>query len=213
MTLSPTSTNYTKSSRNTSWMLNVDTNSWLTPDIFRPWNSRLVVKPSSKLSFSVQHDPPRSFPRNSLDRTRSLHDLAHTPSPYDFRTVFALYTRYSTSQCWSQPFRTLFPIESSLLHLQSWSMTNRNLRSLRYWTPRSTTVDVPANYCTLSIGQATKAQTKKPCGYSLPNSNTLPNLLWNSMPSTLPNLALCQNFPDSGFLMFTFFLCSSQSNF
>ena len=29
--------------------------------------------------------------------------------------------------------------------------------------------NVPANYCTLSVGQATKAQTKKPCGYLLLN--------------------------------------------
>ena len=148
-------------------MLNVNTNSRLTPDGFRPRNSRLVVKPLSKLSFSVRHDPPRSFPRNSLDRMRSLLDLAHTPSPYDFWTVFALYTRYSTSQCWSQPFRTLFPIKSSLPHLRPWSMMNQNLRSPRYWIPRSTTVDVPANYCTLSIGQAMKAQTKKPHGLVL----------------------------------------------
>ena len=99
MTLSPTSTNYIKSSENTSWMLNVDINSQLTPDIFQPQNSRLAVKPSSKLSFSVQHNPPRSFLRNSLNCMRSLHDPARTPSLYDFRTVFALYTRYSTSQC------------------------------------------------------------------------------------------------------------------
>ena len=144
---------------------------------------------------------------------RSLHDLAHTPSPYDFRTVFVLYTRYSTSQCWSQPFRTLFPIESSLLHLWSWSTTNQNSRSPRYWTPRLTTVDVPANYCTLSVGQAMKAQTKKPRGYLVPNSDTLPNLLWNSTPSTPPNLALCQSFPDSGFLMFTFFYVQANPIF
>ena len=194
-------------------MLNVNTNSWPTPDVFRPRNSRLVVKPLSKLSFSVRHDPQRSFLRNSLDRMRSLHDPAHTPSPYDFQTVFVLYTRYSTSQCWSQPFRTLFPIESSLLHLWSWSTTNRNSRSPRYWTPRLTTVNVPANYCTLSVGQATKAQMKKPCGYSLPNSDTLPNLLRNSTPSTPPSLALCQNSPDSGFLMFTFFYVQANPIF
>ena len=169
VTLSPTSTNYTKSSRNTSRMLNVDTNSRPTPDIFRPWNSRLAVKPLSKPSSSIQHDPPRSFPRNSLDRTRSLHDPAHTLSLYDFWTVFALYTQFSMSQCWNQPFQTTSLIESSLLHLRSWSTTNQNSRSPRYWTPRLITVDVPANYCTLSIGQAMKAQTKKPRGYSLPN--------------------------------------------
>ena len=161
--------NYIKSSENTSWMLNIDTNSQPTPDVFRPWNSRLAVKPSSKLSSSVQHDPPRSFLRNSLDHMRSLHNQARTPSLYDFQIVFTLYTRYSTSQCWGQPFRTPFLIKSSLLHLQSWSTTNQNSRFLRYWTPRSTTIDVPANYCTLSVGQAMKAQTKKPRGYSLLN--------------------------------------------
>ena len=161
--------NYIKSSENTSWMLNVDSNSQPTPDVFQPWNSRLAVKPLSKLSSSIQHDPPRNFLRNSLDCTRSLHDLAHTLSLYNFQTVFALYTQYSTSQCWSQPFRTPFLIESSPLHLQSWSTTNWNSRFPRYWTQRSTTDDMPANYCTLSIGQAMKAQTKKPRGYSLPN--------------------------------------------
>ena len=194
-------------------MLNIDINSRPTPDDSRPRNSRQAVKPSSKLSSSVQHNPPRNSLRNSLDRTRSLHDQAHTPSLYDFWTVSTLYTQFSMSPCWSQPFQTPFLIECSLLHLRLWSTTNRNLRFLRYWTPRSTTVDVPVNYCTLSVGQATKAQMRKPRGYSLPNSDTLPNLFQNSTPSTLPNLALCQNFPDSSFLMFTFFLCSSQSNF
>ena len=169
MTLSLTSTNYIKSSENTSWMLNVDINFRLTPDVFWPWNSRLAVKPLSKPSSSIQHDPPRSFPRNSLDRTRSLHDPAHTLSLYDFWTVFALYTQFSMSQCWNQPFQTTSLIESSLLHLRSWSMMNWNSKFPRYWTPRSTTIDVPANYCTLSVGQATKAQTKKPCGYLLLN--------------------------------------------
>ena len=186
-------------------MLNVDTNSRPTPDVFRPRNSRLVVKPSSKLSSSIRHDPPRNSPRNSLDRTRSLQDQAHTPSLCDFRTVSALYTWFSTSQCWSQPFRTPFLIESSLLHLWLWSTTNRNSRFPRYWTPRSTTVVVPANYCTLSDGQATKARTRKPRGYSLLNSDTLPNLLRNSTPNTPPSLAPCQTFPDSGSLMFAFF--------
>ena len=161
--------NYIKSSKNTSWMLNINTNFWLTPDVYWPWNSRLAVKPSSKLSSSIQHNPPRSFLRNSLDHTRSLHDLAHTLSLYDFRTVFMLYTWYSTSQCWSQLFQTPFLIESSLLHLWSWSMMNQNSRFWRNWTPRSTTVDVPANYCTLSVGQAMKPQTKKPHGYLLLN--------------------------------------------
>ena len=188
-------------------MLNVNTNARPTPDAFRPQNSRLVVKPSSKLSSSIQHNPPRSFPRNSFDHTRSLHDRAHTPSLYDFWTVFTLYTQFSMFQCWSQPFRIPFLIKSSLLHLRSWSMMNQNLKFPRYWTPKSITVDVPANYCTLSIGQATKAQTKKPRGYSLLNS------LWNSTPSTLPNLALCQSFPDSSFSYVHIFLCSSQINF
>ena len=79
--------NYIKSSENTSWMLNIDINSQPTPDIFRPWNSRLAVKPLSKLSSSIQYNPPRSFPRNSLDRMRSLHDQARTLSLYDFQIV------------------------------------------------------------------------------------------------------------------------------
>ena len=161
--------NYIKSPGNTSWMLNIYTNSWLTPDIFQPQNSRLAVKPLSKLSSSIQHSLQRSFLKNSLDCMRSLHDWAHTQSPYDFQTVFTLYTWYSTSQCWGQPLQIPFLIESSLLHLWSWSMTNRNSRFPRYWTPRLTTVNMPASYCTLSIGQVMKAQMQKPHGSSLLN--------------------------------------------
>ena len=192
-------------------MLNVDTNSRLTPNVFRPRNSRQVVKPSSKLSSSVRHDPPRSFLRNSLDHTRSLHDPAHTPSPYDFRTVFALYTRYSTSQFWSQPFRTLFPIESSLLHLRSWSMTNWNSRFPRYWTPRLTTclqIIVPClldrlrrhrqrNLVDTCFWTRTHFQTR----YGIPHQ--VPDQAWPSVKAFLTPVFLCSHF----------FYVQSQFNF
>ena len=34
---------------------------------------------------------------------------------------------------------------------------------------------VPANYCILSVGQGMRVLTKKPLGYSLPNSDMLLN--------------------------------------
>src|SRR5882724_6263159 len=47
---------------------------------------------------------------------------------------------------------------------------------------------------------------KKPPGYSLPNSDKLPNSSWTSTLHTQPSLALCQVFPDSDFATFW---CSS----
>src|SRR5882672_6211488 len=136
MTLSPTLTNFIKNFGSTSLKLNVDTKLPLIPDDFRLRNSKLVATPTSRLNSSVRHDLPRSFPINSLDRTKSLHDLAPIPSLSDFRTVSALYTRFSTSQCWNQQPPTRFPIEFNphLRRLQS--TTNPNSKFPRSSIPK-----------------------------------------------------------------------------
>src|SRR5882672_5233363 len=94
-------------------MLNIDTKLLLIPNDFRLQNSRLVATLTSRLNSSIRHNLPRSFPINSLDCTKSLHNLAPIPSLSDFWTVSALYTQFSMSQCWNQqpPIRSL--IESS----------------------------------------------------------------------------------------------------
>src|SRR5882672_3171862 len=102
VTLSLTSMNFTKNFGSTLLKLNVDTKLPLIPDDFRLWNSRLVATLMSRLNSSVRHDLPRSFPINSLDHTKSLHNPAPIPSLSDFQTVSMLYTRFSMSQCWNQ---------------------------------------------------------------------------------------------------------------
>src|SRR5882672_2555045 len=126
MTLSQTSTNYTTNSSNTLLKLNVNTKLPLIPDNYWLQNSRLVAKLMSRLNYSVQHDLPRSFPINSLDCMKSLHDPVPIPSLSNFQTVFMLYTQFSMSQCWNQQPPTQFPVESSphLCRLQS--MMNLN---------------------------------------------------------------------------------------
>src|SRR5882724_1088101 len=102
VTLSQTLTSYTNNSDNTLSMLNINTKLLLIPDDYWLQNSRLGAKFMSRPNSSIQHDPPRNYPINSLDCMKSLHFLAPIPSPYDFRTVSVLYTWFSTSQCWNQ---------------------------------------------------------------------------------------------------------------
>src|SRR5882724_6366331 len=102
MTLSQTSMSYTNNSDNTLPKLNVNTKLPLIPDNYRLWNSRLEATFMSRLNSSVQHDPPRNYPTNSLDHTKSLHFLAPIPSPDDIQTVSMLHTLFSMSQCWNQ---------------------------------------------------------------------------------------------------------------
>src|SRR5882672_118664 len=159
---------------------------------------------SSRLNFFVRHDLPRSSPISSLDRTKSLHDPAPIPSCYDFRTVSALYTRYSTSLCWNQQLQTQFPIEFNPHLRQLQSMMNPNSKFPKSSIPRLTTDVVPANSFTLSAGLVTKALTKKPLGSLHPNSDMLRNLSRIFTWHTLPNPALCRVFIDltSGVLHF-----------
>src|SRR5882672_8530198 len=136
MTLSLTSTNFTTNFGSTLLKLNVDTKLPLIPDNFQLWNSRLVATLTSRLNSSVQHNLPRSFLINSLDRMKSLHDPAPIPSISDFQTVSVLYTWFSTSQCWNQQPPTRFPIEFNphLHRLQS--TTNPNSKFPRSSIPR-----------------------------------------------------------------------------
>src|SRR5882724_12382032 len=105
MTLSLTSMSCTNNFNSTWLKLNIDTKLPLIPDGFRPRNSKLVAKHTSRLNSSVRHGPPRNSQRNSLDCMKSLHVLAPILSCYDFWTVSTLYTRYSTFPCWNQRFR------------------------------------------------------------------------------------------------------------
>src|SRR5467141_3991174 len=136
MTLSQTSTNYTTNYGNILLKLNVDTKLLLIPDNFWLQNSRLVATLMSRLNSSIRHNLPRSFPINSLDCTKSLHDPAPIPSLSDFRTVSALYTRFSTSQCWNQqpPIRSLIESSPHLCQLQS--TMNPNSRFPKSSIPR-----------------------------------------------------------------------------
>src|SRR5882724_11477287 len=102
VTLSPTSTSCTNNFNSTSLKLNVNTMFPQIPDGFQPQNSKLVVKHTSRLNSSIQHNPPRNFQRNSLDHMKSLHVPAPIASHYDFQTVSTLYTQYSTFTCWNQ---------------------------------------------------------------------------------------------------------------
>src|SRR5882724_7319691 len=194
VTLSPTSTSYTNNSDNTLPMLNVDTKLPLIPDDYRLRISRLEAKCMSRLNFSVQHDLPRNYPINSLVRMKSLHSLAPILSLSDFRTVSALYTQFSTSQCWNQQLRIQFLIEFNPHPCQSLSTMNRNSKSPKSSTPKLTTDIVPASYCILSDGQVMRALTKKLPGSSLLNSDMLPNSLWISTLPIQPSLVHCQAF-------------------
>src|SRR5882672_4175334 len=113
VTLSPTSMYFIKNFSSTFLKLNVNTKLLLIPDDYRLWNSRLVATLTSRLNSSVRHDLPRSFPINSLDRMKFLHDPAPILSLSDFQTVSALYTWFSMSQCWNQQPPIQSPIESS----------------------------------------------------------------------------------------------------
>src|SRR5882724_8051441 len=102
MTLSQISMSYTNNSDNTLLMLNVDTKFLLIPNDYWLRNSRLEAMFMSKLNYSIQHDLPRNYPINSFVRTKSLHFLAPILSPFNFQTVSALYTKFSTFPCWNQ---------------------------------------------------------------------------------------------------------------
>src|SRR5882672_11348762 len=136
MTLSLTLTNFIKNFSSTSLKLKVDTKLPLIPDGFRLRNSRLVATLTSRLNSSVRHDLPRSFPINSLDCTKSLHDPAPILSLSDFGTVSELYTRFSTSQCWNQQpaIRSLIDSSPHLRRLQS--TMNPNSRFPKSSIPR-----------------------------------------------------------------------------
>src|SRR5882672_9469195 len=109
-----------------------------------PADSRRLPAPEFKIGshtyvkaqFFRTTRPPRSFPINSLDRTKSWHDPAPIPSLSDFRTVSALYTRFSTSQCWNQqpPIRSLIESSPHLCQLQS--TMNPNSRFPKSSIPR-----------------------------------------------------------------------------
>src|SRR5882724_9485215 len=75
-------------------------------------------------------------------------------------------------------------------------MTNPNLRFPKSLITRLTT-DIMPNFYTLSVGLVMRALMKKPLGSLHPNSD----MLWNSFQisswCTLPNMALCQVFPNS----------------
>src|SRR5882724_5178597 len=123
---------------------------------------------------------------------KSLHFLAPIPSLSDFQTVSALYTWFTMSQCWNQQLQIQFPIMFNPHPCQSLLMMNHNLKSSKSLTQRLTTIVVPASFCLLSVGQVTRALTKKLPGYLLPNLDMLPNLLQTSTQPTQPSLALCQ---------------------
>src|SRR5882672_11995385 len=97
---------YTMNYSNTLLKLNINTKLPPIPNDYRLQNSRLVATLTSRLNSSIQHNLPRSFPINSLDHTKSLHDLAPIPSLSNFWTVSALYTWFATSQCWNQQLQT-----------------------------------------------------------------------------------------------------------
>jgi len=179
----------------TSLKLNIDTKFPLIPDGFPPRNSKSVAKHMSRLNSSIPHNPPRNSQRNSLDRTKSLHDPAPIPSCYDFWTVSVLYTRYSTFPCWNQRFR----IRSLIAFNPTPAITVDNepkFKISEILDSKLTTAVVPANYCILSIGQGMRVLTKKLLGYLLPNLDMLPNSLRISTLHTQPNLALYQVFPN-----------------
>src|SRR5882724_12057443 len=91
---------------------------------------------------------------------------------------------------------------------QSLLMMNQNLKSLKSLTPRLTTIDMPASYCILSVGQGMRALMKKLPGYSLLNSDMLPNLSQISIPPTQPSLALFHIFEPGNFIHYLRFTCS-----
>src|SRR5882724_1425978 len=122
--------------------------------------------------------------------------------------------------CWNQQLRIQFLIAFNPHLCQSLLMMNRNLKFPKYSTPRLTTTIVPASYWILSVGQGMRVLTKKPPGYSLQNSDMLPNLSRTSTLHTWSSPALCQVFPDSDFATFwvssffedhTCYLCSNHS--
>src|SRR5882724_2691623 len=190
---------YTNNLDNTLPMLNVDTKLPLIPDDYRLQNSRLEATFMSRLNFSIRHDLRRSYPINSLVHMKSLHSLAPILSLSDFWTVSALYTRFSTSQCWNQQLRIRFPIEFNPHPCQSLSMMNWNSKSQKSSTPRLTTDVMPASYCILSVGQGMRALMKKLPGSSLLNSDMLPNSLWISTLPIQPSLVPCQAFDLGAF--------------
>src|SRR5882724_7207056 len=143
MTLSHTLMSCTNNSDNTLLKLNVDTKLPLIPGDFWLQNSRLEAKHLLRLNSSIWLNPPRNYPINSLDHTKSLHSLAPTLSPYDFQTVSMLYTQFSTSPCWNKQLRIQSPITFNPHPCQSLLMMNWNLKSLKSSTPRLTTIIMP----------------------------------------------------------------------
>ena len=156
----------------------------------------------SRPNFSLQHDPPRSFPTNFWGCMKSQHSLALIQSLFNSLIVSVLYIQCFMSPCWNWHSQTQFPIDYNPHLHQSQSTMNMNLKSLRSSTPRSTTDIMPANFSTLSNGPATKAMTKKPCGSSHLNLDTHQNSFQISTCHILPNPApySCSE-PKDQFLM------------
>src|SRR5882724_3183417 len=196
-------------------MHNVDTRHPLTPDDYRPRNSKLEAKYLSRLNISVQLGPRRNFQTSSLAHTKSLHTLAPIQSPYDSHTTSKQYTQYSMSQCWNQHSRIQFRIGLNQHPYPSLSKTNLNLKFPTSLMPRLTT-DVAANFNILSDGWATKALTNKPLGSMPMSSELLPNLLWTFTWPTHPSWALSQIFEVQTTLLllnFSHFITSSTKSY
>src|SRR5882724_5655711 len=196
-------------------MHNVDTRHPLTPDDYRPRNSKLEAKYLSRLNIYVQLGPRRNFQTCSLASTKSLHTLAPIQSPYDSHTTSKQYTRYSTSQCWNQHSQIQSQIGFNPCPYPSLSKTNLNSRFPTSLMPRLTT-DIAANFNTLSNGWAMKALMKKPLGSMPLNLEMLPNLLRIFTWPILPSQALSQIFEvqtTSLLLKFSHFIPSSTNLF
>ena len=129
---------------------NSDTRAPLMLSVFRPWTSKSENKLLSKQSSSGQPDPPKSFPRSSLDRLRSLPKRVLIPLLSGFRKQFAVFTPFSTSLCSNPQLRTRFRTVSNLRHLRLMYKVNLSTRFPKSWTPRLTDADLVNSY-TLSL--------------------------------------------------------------
>src|SRR5882724_7110964 len=194
MTSSQTLTSYANNSGRTLLKLNIDIKFPLIPDKFWLQNSRLEAMCMSRSNSSVQPNPPRNYPINSLDCMKSLHFLAPIQSLSNFQTVSTLYTQFSMSQCWNQQLQIQFSIVFNPHPCQSLLMMNWNSKSPKSSTSRLTTDVVPASYCILSIGQGMRALMRKLPGSLLPSSDMLPNLLQIYTLHIQPSLVLFQAF-------------------
>src|SRR5882724_8404773 len=123
----------------------------------------------SRPNSSIPPNPPRNYLISSLGHMKSLHSQAPIPSPYNFMTVSALYTWFSTYPCWNQQPQTQSLIVFNPHPCQLLLMMNQNLKSPKSSIPRLTTDDKPENYGIFSIGQDMRALTRKLSGYSLPS--------------------------------------------